>query len=51
MQTSEVLMITSFPLQKCGIATYSQDLVKAIEDKDDDSFTIKVCALRKKDTH
>lgn len=47
MQTNEILMITSFPPRKCGIATYSQDLIKAIEDKYADSFTVKVCALQK----
>ncbi len=49
MQTNEILIITSFPPRKCGIATYSQDLIKAIEDIYDDSFIIKVCALQKKD--
>lgn len=48
MATNEILMITSFPPRKCGIATYSQDLIKAIEDKYTTSFTIKVCALKKK---
>ncbi|GGX11190.1 glycosyltransferase [Aquimarina muelleri] len=48
MATNEILMITSFPPRKCGIATYSQDLIKAIEDKYSTSFTIKVCALKKK---
>jgi glycosyltransferase involved in cell wall biosynthesis len=47
MATNKILMITSFPPQKCGIATYSQDLIKAIEDKYSTSFTIKVCALKK----
>ncbi len=47
MTTNEILMITSFPPRKCGIATYSQDLIHAIEDKYADSFTIKVCALQK----
>lgn len=47
MHTDEILMITSFPPRKCGIATYSQDLIKSIEDKYDDSIKIKVCALRK----
>ncbi len=51
MHASEILMITSFPPRKCGIATYSQDLIKAIEDKYDDSFTIKVCALSKNDSN
>ena len=47
MHNKEILMLTSFPPRKCGVATYSQDLIKAIEDKYDDSFTIKVCALQK----
>jgi hypothetical protein len=44
---NEILMVTlSSP--KCGIATYSQDLIKSIEDKYCDSFTIKVCVFYKK---
>lgn len=49
MTANEILMITSFPPRKCGIATYSQDLIKSIEDKYCDSFTLKVCALQRKD--
>lgn len=49
MTANQILMITSFPPRKCGIATYSQDLIKAIADKYNDSFTIKVCALQKTD--
>lgn len=49
MKANEILIITSFPPRKCGIATYSQDLIKAIEDKYCDSFMIKVCALQKMD--
>lgn len=49
MTINEILMVTSFPPRKCGIATYSQDLIKSIEDKYCDSFTIKVCALQKTD--
>ena len=49
MNTNEILMITSYPPRKCGIATYSQDLIHAIEDKYTDSFNIKVCALQKKE--
>jgi hypothetical protein len=48
MTINEILMVT-FPPRKCGIATYSQDLIKSIEDKYCDSFTIKVCALQKTD--
>lgn len=51
MPTNKIIMITSFPPRKCGIATYSQDLIKAIEDKYADSFTIKVCALQKNDNN
>jgi glycosyltransferase involved in cell wall biosynthesis len=47
MGINEILMMTSFPPRKCGIATYSQDLIKAIEDKYSDGLAIKVCALQK----
>lgn len=41
----EVLVVTSYPPRECGIATYSQDLIKSLNKKFDKSFTIKVCAL------
>jgi glycosyltransferase involved in cell wall biosynthesis len=41
----EVLFITSYPPRECGIATYSQDLVKALNNKFESSFTISICAL------
>ncbi len=41
----EVLFITSFPPRECGIATYSQDLVKALNNKFHQSFKISLCAL------
>jgi hypothetical protein len=41
MTINEILMVTS--LRKCGIATYSQDLIKSIEDKYCDSFTKSMC--------
>jgi glycosyltransferase involved in cell wall biosynthesis len=41
----EVLFITSYPPRECGIATYSQDLIKALNIKFGNSFAIKVCAL------
>lgn len=50
MSYQEILVITSFPPRKCGIATYSQDLINAIEDKYINSFTIKVCALQKENS-
>jgi len=42
---SEILFITSYPPRECGIATYSQDLIKALSNKFSNSFSIKVCAL------
>jgi glycosyltransferase involved in cell wall biosynthesis len=44
----EILVITTFPPRQCGIATYSQDLIKAMNDHYVDSFSIKVCALESK---
>ncbi len=44
-QLPEVLFITSYPPQECGIATYSQDLLNAMNNKFNDSFSLKVCAL------
>lgn len=41
----EILFITSYPPRECGIATYSQDLIKALNNKFSNSFTIKICAL------
>jgi glycosyltransferase involved in cell wall biosynthesis len=41
----EILFITSYPPRECGIATYSQDLVKALTNKFNDSFTITICPL------
>ena len=41
----EILFITTFPPRECGIATYSQDLIKALDNKFRDSFKIKICAL------
>jgi len=42
---AEVLVITSYPPRECGIATYSQDLIKALQNKFSQSFSVKVCAL------
>ncbi len=41
----EILFITSYPNRQCGIATYSQDLINAIQDKFKTSYSIVVCAL------
>ncbi|MCH8495961.1 MAG: hypothetical protein LAT57_10085, partial [Balneolales bacterium] len=50
MNSNIILLITTFPPRICGIATYSDDLIKSIEDKYNSSFCIKVCALQKKDS-
>lgn len=44
----EILMISSFPPRQCGIATYSQDLVRALKNKFRNSFKITVAALENK---
>jgi glycosyltransferase involved in cell wall biosynthesis len=41
----EILVLTSYPPRECGIATYSQDLLKALNNKFSQSFALKVCAL------
>jgi len=41
----EILFITSYPPRECGIATYSQDLIKALNNKFTNSFKISICAL------
>jgi hypothetical protein len=41
----EILVLTTYPPRQCGIATYSEDLIKALNDHYVDSFSIKVCAL------
>ncbi len=41
----EILFITSYPPRECGIATYSQDLVSALNYKFNRSFNIRICAL------
>ncbi|MDP4282210.1 MAG: glycosyltransferase [Bacteroidota bacterium] len=46
---AEILFITSYPPRVCGIATYSQDLIKALNNKFSNSLSIKVCALESGD--
>ncbi len=42
---AEILVITSYPPRECGIATYSQDLIKVLKNQFSTSFSIKVCAM------
>ncbi|RYJ42349.1 glycosyltransferase [Flavobacterium beibuense] len=44
----EIVVITTFPPRQCGIATYSQDLIKALNNQYVESFSIKICALENK---
>jgi len=46
----EILVITSYPPRECGIATYSQDLIKSLNNKFSNSLSVKVCALGSGDT-
>ena len=41
----EILVLSSYPSRECGIATYSQDLIKALNNKFGQTFDIHVCAL------
>lgn len=38
----EILFITSYPPRECGITTYYQDLIKALDNKFKHSFKIKI---------
>jgi hypothetical protein len=44
-QLPEILFLTSYPPRECGIATYSQDLIKALNNKFNHSFKINICSL------
>ena len=41
----EILFITSYPPRECGIATYSQDLIKTLKNKFSHSFKLSICPL------
>ncbi len=47
----EILFLTSYPPRECGIATYSQDLLKSLDNKFSNSFSLKVCALESGDAN
>lgn len=44
-QLPQLLFVTSYPPRECGIATYTEDLVRALNDKFEGAFKIKICAL------
>lgn len=48
----KILFLTTYPPRECGIATYSEDLIKALRNQFVYSFEIQVCALEsKKEKH
>ena len=49
--SAEILFISSYPPRECGIATYSHDLIKALNNKFSNSLSIKVCALESSDVN
>ncbi len=42
---NEILIVSSYPPRVCGIATYTQDLTHALQNKFSSSLSIKICAL------
>lgn len=40
-----IICITTYPPRECGIATFAQDLIRAILSKFGDSYSIKICAV------
>lgn len=42
---AEILFITSYPPRECGLATYSQDLIDAMNAKFGNSFKLTICPL------
>jgi glycosyltransferase involved in cell wall biosynthesis len=47
----EVLFISSYPPRECGLATYTQDLVRSISEKFNTSLAISICALENDKVH
>ena len=41
----KVICITTYPPRECGIATFAQDLVRAILPKCGESYSIKIGAV------
>lgn len=41
----EILCISTYPPRECGIATFSDDLIRSVHQKFDKSYRFRVCAL------
>jgi len=50
LQYPEIVFMTSYPPQECGIATYSKDFMNALKLQFGHSFSYKAIALENKDT-
>lgn len=42
---NEILCLTTYPPRECGIATFSDDLIRSILQKFGDSYSLRVCAI------
>ncbi len=49
-ERKRILFISSYPPRECGIATYSQDLLKAMASKSDKNIAFEVCVLENRHT-
>jgi len=48
---AEILIVGSFPPRVCGIASYTQDLTRALQNKFSTSLSIKICGLESDETN
>lgn len=48
---NEILCISTYPPRECGIATFSDDLIRAVHQKFGDSYRFRVCAIESDSEH